>query len=95
MTDNQEPQENKPETVQHINLKVISNDGAEIAFKIKRTTPLERLIGAYVQKAGQDRRSVRFLYEGARIEGHETPDEMEMEDNDIIQVMVEQVGGCC
>ncbi|KAJ3177795.1 hypothetical protein HDU87_004317 [Geranomyces variabilis] len=92
MTDNQ-PQENKPDTVQHINLKVTASDGGEIAFKIKRTTPLQRLMDAYIQKTGQDRNSVRFTCDGQRIDGAQTPDELEMEDNDIIQVNVMQVGG--
>ncbi|KAI8918397.1 hypothetical protein PhCBS80983_g01198 [Powellomyces hirtus] len=93
MTDNEAPQENKAETVQHINLKVVGQDQSEIAFKIKRTTPLQRLMDAYVGKTGQDRNSVRFLYDGARINGHETPDELDMEDNDMIQVSVQQLGG--
>ncbi|KAI9098673.1 small ubiquitin-related modifier 2-A [Phlyctochytrium arcticum] len=95
MADNNDaPQEErKPETVQHINLKVLGHDQTEIAFKIKRTTPLQRLMDAYVSKTGQDKTSVRFLYDGNRINGHETPDELEMEDNDMIQVTVQQLGG--
>ncbi|TPX67370.1 hypothetical protein SpCBS45565_g03817 [Spizellomyces sp. 'palustris'] len=94
MTDANDAQdERKPETVQHINLKVLGQDQSEIAFKIKRTTPLQRLMDAYVAKTGQDKSSVRFLYDGQRINGHETPDELDMEDNDMIQVSVQQLGG--
>ncbi|KAJ3162724.1 hypothetical protein HDU86_003697 [Geranomyces michiganensis] len=93
MSDNQQPQENKPDTVQHINLKVTAQDGGEIAFKIKRTTPLQRLMDAYIQKTGQDPNGVRFTCDGQRIIGTHTPDELDMEDGDIIQVNVMQVGG--
>ncbi|KAJ3006508.1 hypothetical protein HKX48_000101 [Thoreauomyces humboldtii] len=91
MTDQEAP-EQKPDAVQHINLKVVGGDGSEIAFKIKRTTPLQRLMDAYVNKTGQDKGAVRFIIDGNRINGHETPDELEMEDGDMIQVSVQQAG---
>lgn len=36
--------------------------------------------------------SVRFLFDGNRINGRQTPQELEMEDGDTIDVMVEQRG---
>ncbi|KAJ3417101.1 Small ubiquitin- modifier 1 [Chytridiales sp. JEL 0842] len=80
--------------VQHINLKVVGSDGHEIAFKIKRTTPLQRLMDAYAQKSGVAASSVRFIYDGSRIKADDTPDILDMEDGDQIQTMVMQVGGC-
>ena len=37
--------------------------------------------------------SVRFLFDGNRISPNQTPEELDMEDNDVIDVMVEQQGG--
>ena len=34
----------------HINIKVKSQDGTEIFFKIKRTTQLKKLMDAYCQR---------------------------------------------
>ncbi|KAJ3190043.1 Small ubiquitin- modifier 1 [Gaertneriomyces sp. JEL0708] len=94
MADNNEAgAEERKDVVQHINLKVVNQDGSEIAFKIKRSTPMQRLMDAYVAKTGQDKNSVRFLFDGQRINGHETPEELDMEDNDQIQVSVQQLGG--
>ncbi|RKO92656.1 ubiquitin-related domain-containing protein, partial [Blyttiomyces helicus] len=77
---------------QHIQIKVVGDQG-EIAFKIKRSTALQRLMDAYINKSGQDRASVRFLYDGNRLEGTETPEELDMEEGDQIQVTVQQIGG--
>ncbi|KAJ3041045.1 hypothetical protein HDV00_009945 [Rhizophlyctis rosea] len=85
--------EQKPEPVQHINLKVVGNDQSEISFKIKNTTPFQRLMDAYLQKTGQDKNAVRFLYQGTRIQADATPQDLDMEDGDQIDVTVEQLGG--
>ncbi|KAG6371811.1 ubiquitin-like protein [Boletus reticuloceps] len=76
-----------------INVKVVSSTGDEVFFKIKRNTKLSKLQGAYAAKVGKDVSSIRFLYDGNRINEDDTPSSLEMEDNDTIDVMVEQVGG--
>ncbi|KAI9511809.1 ubiquitin-related domain-containing protein [Russula earlei] len=93
-----QPLEIKPEKDsgdnQTINVKVVSSSGEEVYFKIKRSTRLSKLQGAYANKVGKDVNSIRFLYDGSRINDDDTPASLEMEDNDTIDVMVEQVGGC-
>jgi len=76
-----------------INIKVVSSQGEEVFFKIKRSTKLSKLQGAYASKVGKDVSSIRFLYDGSRINDDDTPASLDMEDNDTIDVMVEQVGG--
>ncbi|ORY49981.1 ubiquitin-like protein [Rhizoclosmatium globosum] len=90
-----QPKEEPAEGVQHINLKVLGSDGNEIAFKIKRTTPLSKLMDAYSNKTGVDPRSVRFLLDGTRLNGTDTPDSLDMEEGDVIQTTINQVGGSC
>ncbi|EDO18974.1 hypothetical protein Kpol_2002p45 [Vanderwaltozyma polyspora DSM 70294] len=94
------PTETKPETKPdvtggsetHINLKV-SDGSSEIFFKIKRTTPLKRLMEAFAKRQGKDVDSLRFLYDGVRLQSDQTPDDLDMEDNDIIEAHREQIGG--
>ncbi|GJF00421.1 ubiquitin-like protein [Phanerochaete sordida] len=76
-----------------INIKVTTQTGDEVFFKIKRNTKLSKLQGAYANKVGKDVNSIRFLYDGNRIQDDDTPASLDMEDNDTIDVMVEQVGG--
>ncbi|KDQ52592.1 hypothetical protein JAAARDRAFT_40201 [Jaapia argillacea MUCL 33604] len=76
-----------------INIKVVTSTGEEVFFKIKRNTKLLKLQSAYASKVGKDVSSIRFLYDGERIQEDDTPSTLNMEDNDTIDVMVEQVGG--
>jgi small ubiquitin-related modifier len=78
----------KPDT--HINLKV-SDGSNEVFFKIKRSTPLRRLMEAFAKRQGKSLSSLRFLNEGQRLNPDETPDDLDLEDNDVIEAHQEQV----
>ena len=78
---------------QHINIKVKAQDGTEIYFKIKRTTQLKKLMDAYCQRQGLANNQCRFIFDGERVKDDDTPDGLEMENGDEIDVMVEQTGG--
>mmetsp|Transcript_26318 Transcript_26318/g.61406 ORF Transcript_26318/g.61406 Transcript_26318/m.61406 type:complete len:94 (+) Transcript_26318:84-365(+) len=78
-----------------INLKVVTQDGNEIFFKCKQTTQLQKLMNAFCNRQGVAMSSVRFLFDGQRLRETQTPAELDMEDGDVIDVMVEQMGGCC
>ncbi|KAI0668195.1 ubiquitin-like protein [Trametes maxima] len=93
---NTSTQDNEPKVedpAAPINIKVTTQTGEEVFFKIKRNTKLSKLQGAYANKVGKDVSSIRFLYDGSRIGDDDTPSSLDMEDNDTIDVMVEQVGG--
>eukprot|EP00347_Sterkiella_histriomuscorum_P010877 403374578 len=77
----------------HINIKVKAQDGTEIFFKIKRTTQLKKLMDAYVNRQGLSSNQCRFIFDGERLKDDDTPDKLEMENGDEIDVMVEQTGG--
>merc|ERR1712230_258322 len=83
----------KKEGGEHINLKVVTQDGNEIYFKCKQTTPLQKLMHAFCNRQGVSMNSVRFLFDGNRINETQTPSQLDMEDGDVIDVMVEQHGG--
>eukprot|EP01089_Gocevia_fonbrunei_P021448 TRINITY_DN834_c0_g1_i3.p1 TRINITY_DN834_c0_g1~~TRINITY_DN834_c0_g1_i3.p1 ORF type:complete len:116 (+),score=25.85 TRINITY_DN834_c0_g1_i3:33-380(+) len=78
---------------EHISLKVVSQDGSEVFFKIKRQTHLKKLMEAYCKRQGVDMNSIRFLHDGNRISQEKTPKELDMEDNDIIDAVLQQTGG--
>lgn len=80
--------------VPHIALKVINADGGEMLFRIKTTTPLKKLFDTYCKKNGVSRQSVRFLYDGAPVDESKTPQELDLQEEDVIDAMVEQTGGC-
>lgn len=92
-TEHMGDEEKKEGGGEHINLKVVTQDGNEIYFKCKQSTPLQKLMHAFCQRQGVAMGSVRFLFDGARLNETQTPKELDMEDGDVIDVMVEQQGG--
>ncbi|PON91902.1 E3 ubiquitin-protein ligase parkin [Trema orientale] len=77
----------------HVNLKVKSQDGTETPFKIKWTSPLEVLMREYCTQMSLELNSIVFLLDGRPIRAHQTPDQLEMEDGDLIDAMLHQTGG--
>lgn len=77
----------------HINLKVAGQDGSVVQFKIKRHTPLSKLMKAYCERQGLSMRQIRFRFDGQPINETDTPAQLEMEDEDTIDVFQQQTGG--
>eukprot|EP00243_Klebsormidium_subtile_P002103 TRINITY_DN139_c0_g1_i1.p1 TRINITY_DN139_c0_g1~~TRINITY_DN139_c0_g1_i1.p1 ORF type:complete len:116 (-),score=25.63 TRINITY_DN139_c0_g1_i1:643-942(-) len=72
----------------YVQLRVTSADGAEVFFKMRRPMPLALLQEAFCSREKLDQSSVEFLYQGRRISGTSTPDELQMADVDYIEVAV-------
>ncbi|XP_046903515.1 small ubiquitin-related modifier 1-like [Hypomesus transpacificus] len=89
----QDDAEDKKDGGEYIRLKVIGQDNSEIHFKVKMTTHLKKLKESYSQRQGVHMSSLRFLFEGQRISDNQTPKELGMEDEDVIEVYQEQTGG--
>lgn len=81
-------------STEHINLKVTGQDGSVVHFKIKRNTPLRKLMSAYCDRTGVKVDSMRFRFDGQPINETDTPSMLEMEDGDSIDVFQQQTGGC-
>uniref|UniRef100_A0A7N6BCV1 Ubiquitin-like domain-containing protein n=1 Tax=Anabas testudineus TaxID=64144 RepID=A0A7N6BCV1_ANATE len=63
----------KMENNEHINLKVAGQDGSVVQFKIKRHTPLSKLMKAYCERQGLSMRQIRFRFDGQPINETDTP----------------------
>lgn len=63
-------------------------DNNEVFFKIKRSTALRKLMETYCERQGKSMSTVRFLVDGERIRPEQSPEELEMEDGDTIEVMM-------
>jgi small ubiquitin-related modifier len=67
-------------------------DGYIVHFKIKKKTRLQRLMEAYSAHMDIEVEKFRFVFDGVRLRDSQTPDELEMEDGDVIEVNLFQVG---
>ncbi|VDP94562.1 unnamed protein product [Echinostoma caproni] len=75
---------NKDSSSEHINLKVQGQEGSIVHFKIKKSTPLRKLMNAYCERM--------VIYSFVRVINPCLS--LEMEENDTIEVFQAQTGGC-
>ena len=66
-------EEQPPTKTEHLNIKVTDNNN-EVFFKIKRTTALSKLMNAFCDRQGKQLSSVRFLFDGARVQPTDSPE---------------------
>ncbi|KAF5870200.1 putative ubiquitin-like modifier protein [Botrytis fragariae] len=78
MSDNEgSPAGERPEAPvsEHLNIKVTDNNN-EVFFKIKRSTQLKKLMDAFCERQGKAPNSVRFLFDGSRVQATDSPDKV-------------------
>lgn len=78
-------------------VKVHDQDGSVVPFKIRSHKSLKKLMDVFAQSRGGTPSAYRFFFDGRRIPSHwdeyiPTPDELQMENSDVIEAMLEQVG---
>lgn len=76
-----------------LEIKVMDQEGFDIVIRLKPTTPFRKVFEAFAKRKGVAIDVYRFLYEGHRINLDDTPEKLEMEDKDIIDVVLQQTGG--
>ncbi|KAL4111488.1 hypothetical protein PRIC1_003166 [Phytophthora ramorum] len=76
-----------------ITIRVKDQSGEETFFKVKPNTKMDKIFSAYAQRKGVPAAALRFLLDGTRISGDQTPKMLELEDQDQIDCALEQVGG--
>lgn len=74
-------------------IKVQSQEGNELHFKIKPTTLFSKVVDQYCKCTGTERDAVRFLFDGNRIDPQKTAAEIGLHDGDEVDVMIQQFGG--
>jgi small ubiquitin-related modifier len=55
---------------------------------------MQKVFDTYATRKGVQANSLRFMLDGERIDPLQTPKMLELEDQDQIDCMLEQVGGC-
>jgi len=78
---------------EYIKLKVVGQDSNEVHFRVKFGTSMGKLKKSYADRTGVAVSSLRFLFDGRRINDEDTPKSLEMEEDDVIEVYQEQLGG--
>ncbi|KAL8094481.1 small ubiquitin-related modifier 2-like [Apium graveolens] len=76
-----------------ITLTVKGQDDSEVYFQIKRSSQLRKLMIAYCERKLVEINSIRFIFDGKCLREEQTPNELEMENGDLIDAMTYQISG--
>ncbi|CAA7049501.1 unnamed protein product [Microthlaspi erraticum] len=81
-------------TKKKINVKVKNQqDGGSDMFKVGVNAQLKKLMTIYCEKKNLDYRTVRFIFDDKELKPRNTPAQLMMEDNDIIDMVTDKDGG--
>ncbi|KAG2346236.1 hypothetical protein BDR05DRAFT_959847 [Suillus weaverae] len=72
---------------------VINYEGTQITVKVKHNMAFKKIFDAAEKRFGKEPGTFKFTYDGKRLRAENTPVDMEMEDGDIIDAHLEQLGG--
>ena len=87
------PKEEKPQVATQISILVKDQGDSAITFKVKTTTKLSKIMNAYAQSQQKTVGTLRFFFDGQRIQDEHTPQGLGIEDGDQLDVFLEQLGG--
>ena len=73
-------------------LRIVTQDGNELSHIMGNNASLQHLMQSFCNRQGIEMNSIRFLFDGQRINANESPQELDMDDGDVIDAMVEQQG---
>ena len=79
-------------TPSSLNIRLRDQTGDETFFKVKTTTKLDKVFNAFATRKGVAAADLRFLIDGARICGDQTPADIGMADGDQFDCMLVQQG---
>ena len=77
---------------EYVDLRFKDQDNSYVHFKVTFTCPMSKIFDAFCSRKALNRDSVRFLFDGTRINPAMTPADLEMKAGDVIDCMMEQVG---
>lgn len=70
-----------------------SGSQEETLFRVKATTKMAKIFNSFAAKKGMEATAFKFLFDGNHLKAEDTPKMYEMEDDDMIDVLLTQIGG--
>jgi small ubiquitin-related modifier len=80
---------------QTITIKIKEGEKPSVTFKVKRGIPFQKIFDAFHNKVGAAAGTYKFMRDGTRLEAQETPDALDMEDDEQIDAIAQQVRAPC
>lgn len=77
---------------ENITFRLKYQNGEETMFTVKRAVKMQKVFNAYAGRKGVNVDYFRFLLDGKSIWGGETPETLDLDDNDQIDVFLQMCG---
>jgi hypothetical protein len=84
---------NSEDDSEAITIRLMDQGGDETMCKMKRTTRMKNVFGAYASRKGVRIYEIRFLIHGERIGEDDTPESLDLEDGDKVDCFF-HMSGC-
>lgn len=78
---------------QRLRIKLVSSKGQEVLFQVKPSTKLGTVMRAYCTRLNMRMDATRFIFDGNRLNEGLLVSQSGLEDDDVIDVAEEMVGG--
>ena len=75
-----------------ISIRVKDQAGEETMFTIRRTIKMGKVFKAFAERKGVDERELRYTIDGERINPEDTPIDLGLQDEDVIEVIRPMIG---
>nr|GMD97305.1 small ubiquitin-related modifier 3 [Ipomoea batatas] len=77
----------------YIKLKVQMQNKHDHYFTVRRNEALQTVLVGFCKLEGIEFETIRFLFDGKRVQECDTPEKLGMEEEDVIDAMEEMIGG--
>jgi small ubiquitin-related modifier len=78
---------------EHIHITIKDPQGDETYFMVKRTTRMGKLFHTFCKRTNVDPSTIRFFFQGERINEDSTPNDVGLRDGDKLDAFVRQTAG--
>lgn len=89
----QQTEDQGAEDSSRIQITVKDPQGEDVYFKVRKTTKMRKLFQAFCKRSNVDPSTMRFFFQGERIQEDETPESLGLKEGDKIESFVRQVAG--
>jgi len=92
-TEDRENQENPERPKKRIEVRFVSQNSYEIAFRISKTTKMKKVMETFAKNMKCDISELRFQFGNDRVKSDDTPESLGLENDDKVDVFTKQQGG--
>lgn len=93
MTSSPPPEQKEDNDKKYVKITLIDNEGNQIEYRIKRHIPLGKIVELYGKKYQKVVGQLRLNWNGRQVQKSETPESLQMDTQEELEILAPQIGG--